>query len=125
MDRKAESIEEYISCFSEEVQTILRKIQICIQTIAPDAIQTISYGIPTFKRDNKPLVHFAAFKNHIGFYALPEGNIAFAEKLKGYKVGKGSIQFPLNKPIPFELIEEMVQFRVEELKNSRMSKNLD
>ncbi|WP_207422518.1 iron chaperone [Desertivirga brevis] len=123
MDRKAETVEEYINCFSEEVQCILRKIQECIQMVVPEATETISYGIPTFKLANKSLVHFAAFKKHIGFYALPEGNTAFAEELKSYKVGKGSIQFPLTKPIPYDLIKEMVLFRVDELNNIHMSKN--
>ena len=88
------------------------------QEVAPEAQEVISYNMPAFKQ-GKILVYFAAFKNHIGFYALPSGNAAFREALSKYKVGKGSIQFPLNQAIPFDLIKEMVAFRLEEIKQGK------
>lgn len=105
------SIDQYISSFPKDVQQILEQIRLTIRELAPDAGETISYGIPTFKL-NGPLVYFAAFKNHIGFYALPSGNEAFRKQLQKYKTGKGSIQFPLSEPMPFKLIEQIVKFRV-------------
>ncbi len=117
------SINQYIDDFPEDVASILQKIRSCVAETAPEAVECIAYNMPAFKWHNKPLIYFAAFKNHIGFYALPSGNIAFREKLTGYKSGKGSIQFPLNQDIPYTLISEIVAFRVMEvdaaLKNKR------
>ena len=115
MQYKPENIESYIQLFPEGVQEILQRIRETIKKAAPLAEETISYAMPAFKQNNKALIYFAAFKNHIGFYALPSGNTAFAEKLKAYKVGKGSIQFPLDQPMPYDLIEEIVKFRIEEV----------
>ena len=92
---------------------MLEQVRETISQAAPEAGETINYGIPTFTL-NGNLVHFAAFKNHIGFYALPTGHEAFAEELSKFKQGKGSVQFPLNKPMPLELITSIVQFRVKE-----------
>lgn len=107
------NIDEYIAKFPEEIQKLLEQIRIVVQNAAPEAQETISYGMPTFAYKGV-LAHFAAFKNHIGLYALPSGNEAFKEDLAVYKTGKGSIQFPLNEPIPFELISRIIKFRVEE-----------
>jgi uncharacterized protein YdhG (YjbR/CyaY superfamily) len=79
---------------------------------APGAVESISYGMPAYKLNGKPLVYFAAFKNHIGFYATPTGHEAFAKELSIYKQGKGSVQFPVNKPMPLKLVAEMVKFKV-------------
>lgn len=106
-------MDEYIENFPKDVQTILQKIRNTIQKEAPDATETISYGIPTFVQ-NGSLVHFAAYAKHIGFYALPSGNIAFQKEISKYKFGKGSIQFPLNEPIPYVLIKKIVKFRIAE-----------
>jgi uncharacterized protein YdhG (YjbR/CyaY superfamily) len=117
MEKKTyQNIDQYIADFNEEVGGILNQIRSCIKQAAPEAQEVISYNMPAFKQ-GKVLVYFAAFKNHIGFYALPSGNMAFKESLSKYKVGKGSIQFPLNQPMPFELIKLMVAFRVEEVEN--------
>lgn len=117
MEKKTyQNIDQYIADYSPEVGEILNQIRSCIKEVAPEAQEAISYNMPAFKQ-GKVLVYFAAFKNHIGFYALPSGNMAFQQELSKYKVGKGSIQFPLSQPMPFELIKLMVAFRVEEVEN--------
>lgn len=110
----AVSIDEYIAAFPEETQIVLEEIRTFIKKIVPDAEETISYAIPTFKLNGTYLVYFAAFKTHIGFYPTPVGMEAFKDRLSAYKTGKGSVQFPLNKPMPFELIHDIVQFRLSE-----------
>jgi uncharacterized protein YdhG (YjbR/CyaY superfamily) len=109
----ANSIDEYIAEFSPETQKVLKELRALIKTSAPDATETISYAIPTFDL-NGHLVHFAGFKNHIGFYPTGSGIEAFKEELKPYKCGKGSVQFPLGRPMPTDLIRRIVEFRVEE-----------
>ncbi|MDX1943092.1 MAG: DUF1801 domain-containing protein [Saprospiraceae bacterium] len=109
----ATTIDEYIATFSEDIQAILQQIRATIKAAAPDAEETISYAMPTFKQ-NGVLAHFGAFKQHIGFYATPSGNEAFQKELSKYKTGKGSIQFPLDKPMPLDLIRQMVAFKVAE-----------
>lgn len=111
--KKPTNINEYIGGFSNDIQEILEKIRMTIQKAAPDATEKISYMMPAFEQNGK-VVYFAAFKNHIGLYALPSGNEAFAAELSKYKTGKGSIQFPLDKPIPYDLITKIVKFRVKE-----------
>ncbi len=106
-------IDEYIAGFPNEVQEMLEKIRLTISKAAPDAAEAISYQMPTFKL-NGNLVHFAAYKNHIGFYPTPSGIQAFKEELSVYAGAKGSVQFPLNQPIPFALIGKIVKFRVKE-----------
>ena len=106
-------IDKYISTFPKEIQIILEQVRATIRKAAPGAEETIKYAIPTFVL-NGNLVHFAAFKNHIGFYPVPSGIKAFKEELSNYKQGKGSIQFPLNKPMPLSLITKIVKFRVKE-----------
>jgi uncharacterized protein YdhG (YjbR/CyaY superfamily) len=107
------SIDEYILQFPPEVQEILNKLREVVKEAAPEAEEKISYQMPTFYLHGN-LVHFAAYKNHIGFYPTPNGIDAFKSKLSEYKVAKGSVQFPLEKPIPYELISEIVKFRVAE-----------
>jgi uncharacterized protein YdhG (YjbR/CyaY superfamily) len=109
----AANIDAYIAAFPENVQLILQQIRETIRQAAPDAQETISYAIPTFTFHGV-LIYFAAYKNHIGLYATPQGNIAFAAELSSYKQGKGSVQFPINEPIPYNLIARMVAFKVEE-----------
>ena len=109
----AGSIDEYILQFSPEIQEVLREMRALIRVSAPGATETISYAIPTFDL-NGHLVHFAAYKNHIGFYPTGRGVEAFKEELQGYKGGKGSVQFPLGQPLPVDLIRRIVEFRVEE-----------
>lgn len=108
------AIDQYILQFPEEVQNILNKIRKLIKENAPEAEETMAYGMPAYKTNKKPLVYFAAFKKHIGFYATPSGHSQFEKELSAYKQGKGSVQFPLNKAIPYKLIEAMVKYRFEE-----------
>lgn len=111
---KPKNIDDYIAGFPKDIQTILKQIRETIRKTAPLAEETISYNMPAFKM-KKVLVYFAAYKNHLGFYALPSGNKAFQKELSKYKTGKGSIQFPLNKKIPFDLIKKIVKFRLKEI----------
>lgn len=116
MDGKIfENIDDYINAFHGETKGILLKIREVVREAAPEATESINYDIPTFKLAGN-LVHFAAYKNHIGFYPAPSGMEEFKKEVKSYKTGKGTLQFPLDKPIPYELISEIVQFRVAENK---------
>ena len=107
------TIDEYIASFPREIREILEKIRTTIRKAAPEAEETIKYRMPTFTLKGN-LVHFAAFKKHIGFYPTPTGTEEFQKELSVYKGGKGSVRFPLDKPIPFDLISEIVKFRVKE-----------
>jgi len=107
------SIDEYISQFSPDIQELLQKLRDIIKESAPDAEEKISYQMPTFALYGN-LVHFAAFKNHIGFYPAPSGISAFKDELSEYKTAKRSVQFPFEKPIPYELVEKIVKYRVAE-----------
>ena len=112
---KPTSIDEYIGQYPQDVQQILNQIRAVIKEEAPQAVEKISYGLPTFYQ-NGNLVHFGVHTHHIGFYPTPSGMEAFKEELSGYKGAKGSVQFPLNQPMPYELIRRMVKFRTEETK---------
>jgi len=107
------NIDEYIASFPPEVQAILEKIRLTIRKAAPGAEETIKYQMPTFTLHGN-LVYFAAFKTHIGFYPIPTGIEKFKKELAPYKQGKGSVQFPLDQPIPYGLISKIVKFRVQE-----------
>ena len=107
------TIDEYIAGFPQDVQEILQKIRMTIREAAPEAKEKIAYQMPTFTLKGN-LVHFAAFSKHIGFYPVPTGIEAFKEELSVYKGGKGSVQFPLDRPIPYDLISRIVKFRVKE-----------
>jgi uncharacterized protein YdhG (YjbR/CyaY superfamily) len=108
------NIDEYIATFPNDVQEILEKIRMTIKTAAPDAEETISYQMPTFTLKGHYLVYFAAYKKHIGFYPAPIGNAEFKAELSVYAAGKGTMKFPLDKPIPFDLISKIVKFRAKE-----------
>lgn len=110
---KFENIDSYIASFPEETRKLLQQLRITISKAAPEAKETINYGMPTFTLKGN-LVHFAAFKNHIGFYPTPSGIEAFKKELSVYEGAKGSVQFPIAKPIPFDLISKIVEFRVKE-----------
>lgn len=114
MNQKPISVDEYINTFPNEVQDVLQKIRATIKTQAPQAIESISYGMPSYKANGKPLVYFGGFKKHIGLYATPAGHKKFAQELAPYKQGKGSVQFPIHKPIPYNLIARMVTFKLTE-----------
>lgn len=110
---KYKNIDEYISSFPKETQEILIKLRKLVKETAPEATEAIVYGMPTF-RLNGNLVHFAGYKNHIGFYPTPTGITAFEKELAPYKTGKGTIRFDFNKPIPYELVKKVVEARVKE-----------
>ncbi|MDD2427408.1 MAG: DUF1801 domain-containing protein [Eubacteriales bacterium] len=113
IDDSPQNISEYIALYPDEIQEILQKIRDTIQQAAPEAREKISYGLPTFYLQGN-LVHFGAFKNHIGFYPTPSAMVPFEEELAPYKKAKGSIHFPLDQPIPYALIDKIVRFRVKE-----------
>lgn len=109
----AKNIDEYIAAFTPAIQKLLQQMRKTIQKAAPKAEETINYGIPTFTL-NGNLVHFAGYKNHIGFYPAPSGILAFKKELSVYAGAKGSVQFPVDKPLPLDLVKQIVQFRVAE-----------
>lgn len=108
-------VDQYISQFPEDVQEILKQIRLIILEETPDAEEKISYGMPGYYLHSKPLVYFAAYKNHIGFYATPTAHEAFKQELSSYKQGKSSVQFPLKEQIPYELIRKIVKFRKQQV----------
>jgi uncharacterized protein YdhG (YjbR/CyaY superfamily) len=116
MHKNRNSVDEYIAGFPGEIQTRLKLIRQTIKKHAPESVESILYGMPAYKTFKKPLVYYAAFAKHIGFYATPTGHDKFEKELATYKRGKGSVQFPHNKTLPIDLIEEMVKFRVNENK---------
>ncbi len=111
---KAGNINEYIATFPKEVQKILEQVRQTIRKAAPKAEENISYAMPAFKLNGKPLIYFAGYENHIGLYATPSGHAAFEKELSKYKQGKGSVQFPLDEPMPLDLISRIVKFRMQE-----------
>jgi len=115
------SIDEYIALFPPEVQEKLQEVRATIHEAAPEAQEKISYQMPAFTL-NGNLVYFAAFKNHIGFYPIPSGIEAFKEELSKYPQGKGSVQFPLDQPLPLDLIRRIVLYRAEENKKKAKKK---
>ena len=115
-------IETYFLKFPDGVQEIMKNIRKLIKDVAPDADEQFSYGMPAYKLNKKPLVYFGAFKNHIGFYATPSGHTEFQDELSKYRQGKGSVQFPLDQPIPYKLIERIVKFRVTENNEKQVRK---
>ncbi|RPH38371.1 hypothetical protein EHM92_00010 [bacterium] len=107
------TIDEYLNTFPEDVRAILKQLRQTIKEAAPEAEETINYQIPTFTLHGN-LVHFAAFKSHIGFYPTPSGMEAFKKELAPYRRAKGSVQFPIDQPLPLALIRRIVEYRVKE-----------
>jgi len=107
------SIDDHISAFPPETQHLLQQVRDTIKAVAPEATETISYGIPTFQFHGN-LVHFAGYAHHIGFYPGASSIREFTKDLSGYKTSKGTIQFPLDKPIPFDLVRRITEFRLAE-----------
>ena len=118
-NRHNSTVEAYIASFPDAMQKLLKQVRSIIKKTAPEAEESISYGMPAYKLFKKPLVYFAGYEKHIGFYATPTGHAVFKKELSRYKKGKGSVQFPVNEPIPGELIERIVLFRVEENKKKQ------
>jgi len=112
-------VDSYIATFPLVTQKLLQQIREAILSAAPRAEESISYGMPAYKINGKPLVYFAGYKNHIGFYATPTGHKEFETELSHYKQGKGSVQFPINEDLPTDLISRIVTFRVQENESKR------
>jgi uncharacterized protein YdhG (YjbR/CyaY superfamily) len=110
----AKNVDEYIAGFPGDVQEILEKIRTTIRKAAPGAEEKISYQIPTFTLNGSYFIYFAGFKNHVSIYPAPRGSEEFKEELSAYEGGKGTVRFPLDKPIPFDLIRRIVKFKVKE-----------
>ena len=119
---KPGNVDDYISDFPEDIQSILEKIRTTIRKAAPGALEMISYGILAFKFQGKPLAYFAAFKNHIGFYPTPTGIDEFEKELSVYKQGKGSVQFPIDKPMPLKLIDKIAKYRMNKILEMSLAK---
>lgn len=109
----AQTIDEYIAEFPEQTRRALEEVRAAVREIAPDAVETVSYAIPTFDLRGRHLVHFAGYERHVGFYPSPDGIAAFAAELAGFKTAKGSVQFPLDRPLPLDLVRRMTAYRVE------------
>lgn len=116
------SVDQYVQEFEKETQERLIALRKIILETAPEAVESISYGMPAYKVNGKPLVYFGGYKSHIGFYATPTGHQAFEKELSKYKQGKGSVQFPLNEPLPMKLIKEIVLFRLAENQEKHQKK---
>ncbi|MEY3197781.1 MAG: hypothetical protein RL023_465 [Candidatus Parcubacteria bacterium] len=112
---KYPTVDEYIASCHADIQGILEKIRQITIKYCPEAVESIAYAMPAYKLKGKPLIYFAGYEHHIGLYATPSGHSAFAKELAGYKQGKGSVQFPLDKEMPRDLIAKIVQFKKEEI----------
>jgi uncharacterized protein YdhG (YjbR/CyaY superfamily) len=108
------TIDAFIAQYPPAVQEILHKLRALVKHEAPEAVEALTYGIPTFKLNGKNLIHFSAFATHIGLYPTPSAIVAFKKELAPYKTAKGSVQFPLSSPIPYELIRKITLFRIRE-----------
>jgi uncharacterized protein YdhG (YjbR/CyaY superfamily) len=108
----AATVDEYLAQFHGEVRTRLDTMRVTVREAAPDAVEGIAYGMPAYKVDGKPLVYFAGYDGHVGFYATPNGHEAFAEEFSRYRQGKGSVRFPHTEPLPTDLVRRVVEFRV-------------
>ncbi|MEO8637295.1 MAG: DUF1801 domain-containing protein [Candidatus Taylorbacteria bacterium] len=121
--KKYQDVNSYIASYPKDVQVLLKRVRATIRKAAPKTEEGISYGMPAYKLGGISLVYFAAFKNHIGFYATPRGHAEFAKELSKYKQGKGSVQFPINKSLPLGLISKIVKFKVKEnIKKAQIEK---
>ena len=121
-NKTPEDIDQYIAGFPKEVQKLLKKLRATIKNAAPEAEEIINYGVPTF-RLNGNLVHFGGYTKHIGFYPTPSGIQKFAQELSGYETSKGSVKFPLDNPLPYDLVAKIVAFRVGENLNKSSVKD--
>jgi uncharacterized protein YdhG (YjbR/CyaY superfamily) len=108
----ADTVEDYLAEFDGDVRARLETMREVVRAAAPEAVESMAYGMPAYKLDKKPLVYFAGFDKHVGFYATPNGHEAFAEDFARYKQGKGSVQFPHTEPLPTDLVRRVVEFRI-------------
>lgn len=111
----AKSIDDYIAAFPDQVRPVLERVRQTIRAAAPQAAESISYGMPAFKVGKAPLIYFAGWRAHVGIYALPSGTAAFQSEIAPYKAAKGSVRFPLDAPMPLDLIRRMTEFRLAEV----------
>ncbi len=111
MNKDFETVDEYIQSFPKKTHVHLKAIRKMIKSTAPEAVEQIAYKMPAYKYNKKPLVYFAGYEKHIGLYATPSGHAKFKKELSKYKQGKGSVQFPIDEPMPIELIKQIVEFR--------------
>src|SRR5262245_46558396 len=118
---KLETVDAYISLFPEDVRVALGKIRRIIRKAAPEAVESVSYGIPSYKLAGRPLVAFAAWKSHIGMYPIPSGARAFQKELAPYKGAKSTVRFPLDQPIPLDLVKEIVRYRIRDSRRKKRS----
>jgi uncharacterized protein YdhG (YjbR/CyaY superfamily) len=116
MDKNSSEVDDYIASFSGETRRRLELLRELIHRYSPDATEAISYGLVGYKRNGKPLAYFGGFEKHIGFYATPNGHEAFADEFAKYKQGKGSVQLPLDQPLPTELIKRVIKYRNQQTK---------
>ena len=114
--------DDYIADFPPETQKVLQEVRALVKQHAPDAVETMSYAIPTFDINGKHLVHYAGYAKHLGFYPTSRGITAFKEEISGYKNSTGAVQFPLGEPLPTDLIRRMVEFRIEEVESKTKKK---
>lgn len=119
---KPSTVTAYIAAFPVKTQAILKKLRQLVKAAVPEALESLSYGMPAFKLNGIPLIYFAAYEKHIGVYATPQTHVAFKKDLAGFKQGKGSVQFPLDQPMPYELIKAMVQFKAGTLDSKAAAK---
>lgn len=117
--QNVQTIDAYIQLYPKDVQVLLEKMRETIKKVEPTFEETISYGIPTFRLNGKNIVHFGAYPHHIGFYPTPNGIEAFKKELAEYASGKGTVKFPLDKPIPFDLVTRITKFRLAEATSNR------
>lgn len=108
----ADTVEDYLAEFDGDVRARLEVMRDVVRTACPEAVESMAYGMPAYKLDKKPLVYFAGFDRHVGFYATPNGHEAFADDFACYKQGKGSVQFPHTEPLPTDLVRRVVEFRI-------------
>ncbi len=113
------TIDEYVEAFPEKVQRILEKLRDTVREAAPEAVESIGYQMPTFKLKGRRLAYFGAWKNHIGLYSIPKGDEAFRKGLSPYGGEKGSLRFPLDKPIPYDLVKKIISFRMREIQQKK------
>ena len=113
--RKAPAVDDYLAGFPDEVRAVLGKVRRTIREAAPDAVEVISYGVPTFDLNGRHLVHFAGFKNHISFFSTSSPIPVFEKELTPYRTSRGTIQFPLGTPVPYDLIKKITAYRVREV----------
>lgn len=123
--KTAQNIDEYIAGFPIEVQQVLQQLRKAIRKAAPEAQEKISYAIPAFTMNNRPIAYFAGYKKHIGFYPAPRQVPLFKEELSHYKGGKGTIQFPLDQPLPLDLVTRIIKFRINENQQKIKKPSLD